>query len=125
MRIKITEKDLKDQCERVLPIGYCRGQNLLDLSTAHALGYTSGVYGWKSDIYVYRTMSGLYVLISTGYAPVSNTKCIDIEPFEKKAEEIRYDRELTFEEKREQINLLLDSWVMESINHHIKRRVKK
>lgn len=121
MRIKITEKELKDQCERVLAIGYCKGQNLLDLSTAHELGHTTGVYGWKSDIYVYRTLSGLYVLISTGYAPVSNTKSIDIAPFEKKAEKIRYDRELTFEEKREKINLLLDSWVMGSIDHHIKK----
>lgn len=125
MRIKMTEKELKNQCENVLAVGYCKGQNLLDLSPAHELGYTSGVYGWKSDIYIYRTMSGLYVLISTGYAPVSNTKCVDIEPFEKKAEEIRYNRQLTFEEKREKVNLLLDSWVMGSIDHHIKRRSKR
>ena len=121
MKIRITEKDLKEQCEIVLGIGYCRGQNLIDLSTAHELGYTSGMYGWKSDLYIYRTKSGLYVIISTGYSPVSNRKVVDIEPYEKRAKKTRYDRGLSFEEKRREINNLFDQWVMASIEENIKR----
>ena len=121
MKIQFKQKDLKEYNGLLFSVGYCQGQTLLDYSNAHEIGYTSGVYGWNSDIYVYHTKSGHYVLISTGYRPVSNAESVKIRPYEEKAQKITYDRDLTYEEKRRKINNLFNKWVMASIDENIKR----
>ena len=120
MNIQFKEKELKNYNGLVFSVGYCQGQTLLNYANTHEIGYTSGIYGWNSDIYVYHTKSGHYVLISTGYRTVSNAKRVNISPYEKKAEKIAYAWDMTYEEKRKKINNLLNEWVMASIEENMK-----
>ena len=96
--IKITEKDIKENYQ-VVTLGYCSIAELEPYLTQ--IGYTSGVYGWKSDLYI----SVDNIVLSTGYDPVNGcypshellhnfiiqcTKAIDsIDDFNERRQKIR------------------------------------
>ena len=64
--MKLTASEIKKNYT-VISLGYCKLQELL--AYKRRLGYTSGVYGWSSDIYYFDNF-----VISTGYRPVKGLK---------------------------------------------------
>lgn len=64
MKIKTTQKAIKENYSNVLVIGYAEYQDLLDKYKADY--YTSGVYGWNANIF---TIDKLDTAIVTGYRP--------------------------------------------------------
>lgn len=62
MKIKTTQKAIKENYGNILAIGYAEYQNLLDKYKADY--YTSGVYGWNANIF---TIDELDTAIVTGY----------------------------------------------------------
>ena len=67
MKHKTTEKVIKERYNTIISIGYCNLQRLL--KALEPVAYTSGVTGWKADIYA---IDG--VAIVTGYRPFGNIK---------------------------------------------------
>lgn len=76
MKIKVTERQVKECFSSVYRVGYCNIQYIE--SYLPQVMYTSGVYGWNSDIY--NCENGC--AISTGYRPCGN-KHIDYDITEK------------------------------------------
>lgn len=78
MKIKMTNKAVKESFSNLRYCSYCRIQTLLDYYSP--IAYTEGVYGWNYDVY------RLYGLtICTGYRgmPGKHLECCD--DFENKA----------------------------------------
>lgn len=68
MKVKVTEKQIKENYYKIISIGYCDAQYLLkDIDPRY---YTCGIYGWKADIYHIENN----LAIVTGYAPFGNIK---------------------------------------------------
>jgi hypothetical protein len=62
MKIKATQKQIKENYSNILAIGYAEYYHLLD--KYKAMYYTCGVYGWNADIFIdYKTDTA----IVTGY----------------------------------------------------------
>lgn len=66
MKLKATKSDVRKYYHRILSIGYCAAQNLLNYEKP--FGYSAGVYGWACDYY---DIDG--VCISTGYSPLATS----------------------------------------------------
>ena len=67
MKFKTTRKQINQNYNRVICIGYCQAQYLLN--GKNPIAYNSGVYGWNCDIY---DING--VAIVTGYNPFGNIR---------------------------------------------------
>lgn len=107
LKLKATEKEIKKGYKKILSIGYCQAQNLLQYEEAKA--YTAGVYGWKSDVY---DIDG--VAISTGYAPIGQRVNYDIvKKYEAEAEAVDYRK--PYEQRREEVRALLHKWMAEEL----------
>ena len=65
MKLRASKKELREGYYRIISIGYCDAQRLLNYEKAFA--YSAGVYGWACDYY---DIDG--VLISTGYSPLAS-----------------------------------------------------
>lgn len=65
MKLRVSKKELRKGYYRIISIGYCDAQRLLNYEKAFA--YSAGVYGWACDYY---DIDG--ILISTGYSPIGN-----------------------------------------------------
>lgn len=50
MKIKTTQKAIKENCKNVFAVGYCEYYELLDKYKAKY--YTCGVYGWNANIFI-------------------------------------------------------------------------
>lgn len=109
MKYKTTQKAIRAHYNTIVKIGYCAAQNLLNYE--NPIAYTSGVYGWNADIYDI----GGGVAIVTGYNPFGNIKpCYDkVKEYEIKAEAIRYNRNLSWQEQKAQIENLLNEFIKE------------
>lgn len=77
MKYKTTQKEVKAAYDRVLSVGYCTLQHLLNYKAPVA--YTTRREGWGSDIY--ELTPGL--AISTGYASFGKGKQISYETLRK------------------------------------------
>ena len=105
MKLKTTKKDVMNQGLKILKVEYCELQTLL--SASEPIAYTSGSYGWNCDLYQIDN-----IIISTGYRPFG--EYIDyklVNEFEKKAEEIKYNPMLTWEEMKKQLKDLLNEFI--------------
>lgn len=113
MKSKVTKKAVKDNYNRIIGIGYCNAQHLLNYQQPFA--YSSGQNGWSCD---YFDIDG--ICISTGYSRLNNQNTAyeyeTLDKYEKQAQTIRNDYTITFEERKELINALL----MEFVNGCIK-----
>lgn len=85
MSLELKKSDVLNTFQ-VFSLGYCEAQHILNRKGKG--GYTAGIYGWNSDIFVFGNIA-----ISTGYRPFSNvTKKQDekgreiILKYDKKAE---------------------------------------
>lgn len=96
---------------KVVKIGYCSLQYLLYFQDR--IGYTGGTYGWNADVYDFGSIA-----IVTGYRPFGN---IDV-PYDKVQEYENYATQymesykMTYEEKRDAINKLLEKFIKEVIS---------
>lgn len=108
MKYKATQKELKNGYYHIIGISYCNAQHLLEFE--NPTSYCAGSDGWHCDNY---DVNG--VLISTGYGYISNKNTSHnyevLRSYELRAEEIRYNHTLKWEEQREQIKQLLNEFV--------------
>ena len=107
MQFKTTKKAIMLNYSKVIKIGYCDLQYLLNYKSP--ISYTSGVYGWNADIYDF---SGIAIV--TGYRPFGNI-CPDrqiVEKYEEEAQEAysRHEDKLFFDD-------LLKKFIEEVIYH--------
>lgn len=107
MKYKTTAKELKNGYFRIIAVGYCELQALLNYESPRA--YTCGVYGWNFDVY---HVDG--VAICTGYRgmPNKHTKADYnlIREYEAKAQD----------KTREERLALLSEFVKIAINNYEK-----
>lgn len=108
MSLQLKKKEVLDTYYTI-SIGYCDAYNLL--SGVDRVGYTCGVYGWNSDVYIVDNIA-----ISTGYRPFSNLDRPNglVSKYEQKARKIREDKRYkNWETKKNKINKLLSEFIKE------------
>ena len=87
--------------------GYCDLQYLLKYQSRDY--YTSGIYGWNFDVYTF----GDYA-ITTGYRSMIHHIKRDFEldkKYDDMARDIYYNRQLSWDEQKRQINNLLTEYL--------------
>ncbi len=101
MKLQTTKKQIRQNFNTVLSIGYCDAQYLLDCKNPFA--YSAGVYGWSCDYYQIGA-----VCISTGYSPIGTR--IDyavLQELEGKAKLIKNDYKLSYSDREQQLDELI------------------
>jgi hypothetical protein len=110
MKFKATKKQMKDNYNTIISIGYCDAQYLLRYE--NEIAYSTRSEGWACDYY---DVDG--VLISTGYAPLAekNTKrdYNTIRKYDEQAQNIVYNNNIGYEEQETQIKALLRDFINE------------
>ena len=105
MKLKTTNKQIRENFCKVLSIGYCDVQYLLEFRKPFA--YTSGIYGWNADFYEIGNFC-----ISTGYRPIGEkVDYILLQELESQARNIYVDYNLDRETKEKQIDELLNKLI--------------
>lgn len=109
MKYRTTQKAIKAGFNKVIKVGYCDLQSLLNCETEKA--YTAGVYGWNADIYDFGN-----VAICTGYRPFGNvsTDYNTTSKYEKLAEEIIRNI-YSWEERKNALRALIENFIEEVI----------
>ena len=108
MKVKTTNKALREA--QAIEIGYCRMKWLLTYE--EPVYYTSGVYGWNSDVY---SIDGM--IISTGYRP-AGTRHIDYKTlgvYEGMAQDIINDDSLSYYHKQCRVRALLNEVLSKAV----------
>lgn len=106
MKFKTTQKAIRAEFPHIIKVSYCCLQTLLNYESPVA--YTVHREGWAADIY---DMGG-GVAIVTGYAPFGNiSPAWEINrEWESKAEKIRYDYSLSYNQQREGLKALVKEY---------------
>ena len=108
MKFQTTNKQIKDNYSTILKIGYCELQALLSYESP--IAYNAGVYGWNCDFYKVNN-----VIVCEGYRPIGQSVKFDlIRETELKAEKIKYNNLLTYEEKRNEMTELLNNFIKQA-----------
>ena len=68
MKAKFTRKEIKENYNIIIEVGYCKLQNLLTYK--QPFGYSTRAEGWACDYYELSNN----ICISTGYAPIIKGK---------------------------------------------------
>lgn len=109
--MKATRKDLVNFCKlkgkALVSGGYCEFQDVTDLGTP--LFQNFGLYGWNWTAYEFETC-----VICTGYRNTVGTRLKNSSEFNDMIHKVRYDRNVTYEEKREKILEMLKKHVSDS-----------
>ena len=101
MKLKTTKKQIKENFNTILSIGYCDAQYLLDCKNPFA--YSSGLNGWSCDYYQIGN-----ICMSTGYSPIGTPVNYEqLRELEDKARLIKYDYNLDYSDKEKQLDELL------------------
>ena len=110
MKFKTTKKQINQNFNRVISIGYCDAQYLLQRK--NPIAYNAGYYGWNCDIY---DVNG--VAIVTGYRPFGNIRpdCETIKKYEDEARKICGNRWGNYQNMLDQIDKLLNQFIEEVI----------
>lgn len=109
MKVRVTQKQIKEGYDKILIVGYCDLYYLLrGLDPRY---YTCGVYGWNSDIYHYDNR----IAICTGYRPFGNvqTNWELNNKYNEKAREIYNDYSEDYDKRITMINMLLEEYIEE------------
>lgn len=121
MKFKTTKAAINEGYYFKICVGYCDLQALLQFE--NPVAYTSGCYGWNSDIYDLGHITGYdNACVVTGYRPFGNISS-DYEhnrKYEKAAQEIVHDYKRDYEERKAEVQKLIKEWAMYYINQ--KRR---
>ena len=109
MKVKTTQKSIKENCNDVLKIGYGDLQELLKYKSPFAYTVTPSKNCWACDYYVFE-VNNKNIVISTGQIPIGRD--IDynlVKEFEKKAQAINLDYNLNYEISKKLVtNLLIE-----------------
>ena len=112
MKLKTTKREIKENSYYIIGIGYCGAQYLLQYTEPFA--YSAGVYGWSCDYY---NIDG--VIISTGYSYIDNKNSKSnydlLRKYEKKAEKIVYNYDISHKVKKNKLNKLLKAFINEVV----------
>ena len=101
MRLKATKKQIRENFNTILSIGYCDAQYLLNCKNPFA--YSAGLYGWSCDYYQIGN-----VCISTGYSPIGTPVNYELlRELEGKAEQIKKDYNLSSSDREKQLDELI------------------
>lgn len=105
MKSKTTKKAVMANYVKIIKVGYCELQYLLNYESS--IAYTSGVYGWNADIYDFGG-----VAICTGYNPFGNIRpnWQTTEKYNQEAEKIMLSNS---DDKRTQLDNLLEKFIDE------------
>ena len=101
MKFKTTQKAIRVNYNKIICVPYCGLQTLLNYESPVA--YTVRREGWAADI----------------YAPFGNIRpSYELrERYEKQAEKIRYDYNLSYEQQRESLKSLARDFIKGVCNH--------
>lgn len=99
------ERIAKNRIYKPRKCGYDALQNLLTFQNPWA--YNSGVYGWNYDIY---RAAGQFN-ICTGYRNMPGKQLKHCREYDDKARAILDNKYLSWDEKREKVNALLDEFI--------------
>lgn len=110
MKIKTTQKAIKANFKKIVCVGYCNLQHLLDYESP--IYYITRREGWASDIYIFDDIA-----ISTGYAPFGNirVKYDILKKYDSTAQKIVENRDIKHDEKVKKVNKLLKKFLKEEI----------
>ena len=101
MKLKTTKKQIRENFNTILSIGYCDAQYLLSSKTPFA--YSEGMYGWSCDYYQIGN-----ICICTGYSPIGTpVDYVLLNKLERKAEQIKKDYNLSSSDREKQLDELL------------------
>lgn len=108
-KVRTTKKEMKKNYKIIIPISYCSMYDLLYYKKP--ITYCTGIYGWYCDNYLINNNT----LISTGYSPINGIKADykKVKVYNDLAREIINDNKLTTEQKKKEIEMLLDKFVKE------------
>ena len=111
MKFKTTKKEIQSNYQKIIKVGYCGLQTLLNCKSP--IAYITRREGWACDIYEISST----VCISTGYAPFGNVVSqYDVnQKYEKKAEAVWYDYCRPFDERKEALNEMLKDYIKEVV----------
>ena len=103
MKTKITQREIKNNFSKIICIGYCDAQYLLNYISPNR--YNAGVYGWNFDAYDL----GGGVCVVTGYRPFGNARVPydELRKLEKKACSIQYDHKIDWRKKHAMMQKLI------------------
>lgn len=106
MKIEVTQKYVRAVYGDCLyQVGYCGAQSLL--YGLEPFGFNAGVYGWNCDYYYTGE-----VCICTGYRPHGmKVDYKTLAEFEKRAEIVRNDWNIQYEDKLRQIESIRNEWI--------------
>ena len=108
MKFKTTKKEIYQNFNSVISIGYCDAQYLLQ--GKNPIAYNAGYYGWNCDIY---DING--VAIVTGYRPWGNIHpdYNTIKKYDDEARQIRGDSRRNYQKMLDQVDQLLNQFIKE------------
>lgn len=108
MKYKTTKKAVNEGYANRICVSYCALQTLLSYESETA--YTVRREGWAADIYDFGNTA-----IITGYAPFGNIRPgYDVcRRYEKQAEAIRYNYDLSYEDQKNQLRQLINEFIKE------------
>lgn len=103
-KAKVTRKWLESNYS-CCGVGYCDLQHLLRFQSEDF--YTSGVYGWNFDAYVFSNYC-----VTTGYRKmIHHVDVQNVNEYDSKAMEILNDSSLSYEEQKSKVNALLKQFL--------------
>ena len=124
MKARVSKKEVRNTNSRIISIGYCDMQFLLQHHDCYM--YSAGIYGWSCDYYIINSNNtgGIftpYTVISTGYQPLSNSRTAPdaelLRLFEKYGSLISDSAtEASTEVKQSWLNRLLSAFVHHAVN---------
>jgi hypothetical protein len=110
MKFKANKKEMRNNYNCIISIGYCNAQWLLKYK--EPIAYSTRAEGWACDYY---DIDG--VLISTGYAPLTakntHSNYNIVRRYNEQAQEIACNYSLSYEEQKTQVNALLKEYIKE------------
>ena len=112
MKFKTTRKQINQNYNSVLSIGYCDAQ--YSLQGKNPIAYNEGSYGWNADVY---DING--VAIVTGYKPWGNIHpdYNTIKKYEDEARKICFNSWRNYQNMLDQTDLLLNQFIDEVTNN--------
>lgn len=113
MKVKVTEKQITKNYDKIIEIGYCHAYYLLkDIDPNY---YTWGTCGWKADIYHIENN----LAIVTGYAPFGNVSNYELtKKYNDKAQKIWNNYDLKYEQRAKKVEKLRNKYIKEVLQRN-------
>lgn len=112
MKFKTTKKAVRNGYAHIIGAGYCSLQNLLYFH--NPVAYSTRVEGWACDYYAFG-----HTVISTGYAPLATVNATvsyeRVQYYDNQAKAIIAQYDKPYDQRKEQVEDLLQAFVHECI----------